>query len=38
MKCGVIVYDITQDFSQVAEAQWALEGKERRDGIRSSDE
>ncbi|XP_068993629.1 adenylate kinase 7 [Neodiprion pinetum] len=25
MRCGVIVYDITQDPSQVAEAQWALE-------------
>ncbi|XP_035720089.1 uncharacterized protein LOC118440737 [Vespa mandarinia] len=26
MKCGVIIYDITQDRSQVGEASWVLEG------------
>lgn len=24
MKCGIVIYDITQDDSQVEEARWAL--------------
>ncbi|XP_012286013.2 adenylate kinase 7 [Orussus abietinus] len=29
MKCGYVIYDITHDASQIAEAQWALEELEK---------